>query len=106
MAFKVNRKPRFTREVKFTALDGLEENFSVTFEVQPASAMNEALLTDEGQVRFLKTAIVGLEGIVDDAGNALPFGPELVALVADRLDVRSPIFTAYTEAIADLAPKN
>lgn len=104
--FKVHHKPRFSRTITVPVIEGEPaETFGATFVLQPSSALAN-LSTDEGQLEFLRAAVVDLRDIEGDDGAKLPFSPELLELVIDRFDCRAGLAAEYTRGLAELAPKN
>lgn len=106
--FRVNHKPTFSREVRVQVPDGegtVEETFTATFVLlDEDDAAPEAL--GESVVAFLRKAIVGLDDLADEAGQPLPYTPEVRDAVIRRLDARGALIRTYYAAAGEATVGN
>jgi hypothetical protein len=108
--FKINHQPRFTRTIEVRVPNGenfITETLVATFNVLPVDETTpEKVGSDEGQLAFLRKAIVSLDDIEGEDGKPIPYSPELRDQVLNRFDCRSALFNGYFAAIRGLAEGN
>lgn len=110
MTFKISTRPRIRTSIPLLIeVEGeqLDNSFGATFRILPLSQMGEEQANnDAGQIKLLTDATVDLHDIADDAGQPVPFTPELLAGLLDRSEVRVAMIKAYYEAARKAASGN
>lgn len=100
--FKLARNPEFTHTVKaLIPADGghEEQSFRARFRLLSAEDMAvHNLFTAEGTETFLKTVLVGLEDIVDEDGNPIPYSDGLRDQVISSIPARVAMIQTYNAA--------
>jgi len=109
--FKIEKDPQFTHEVKvMTPVDGghQADTFKATFRLLPADKVEKHNLVGGGQgtVEFLKEAVIGLDGIMDDEEKPIPFSDALRDKVLAIYGARLALFDTYIRAVTKAAAGN
>lgn len=98
--FKIDPNPEFSHKVKVRVpVDGgfADQEFTARFRVLPWS---EVQATDGDPAGQLRRIWVGWEGIVDDAGEPVPFSDAARDQMIDLLYVRVAVLETYSVAVA------
>lgn len=96
----------FTHPVKvYVPSDGghVEQEFKATFRVVDTDKIS-SVDTLESETDLLKEIVVGLDDIVGDDGEKLPFSNELRDKLIALPFVHRPLLTAYLAAVTKVRP--
>ncbi|MEA3265209.1 MAG: hypothetical protein U9R07_17190 [Pseudomonadota bacterium] len=111
--FKLSADPRFTHEVKVQVpVDGghKEQSFKATFRVLPLDQLTaedeDASSDDQSQVNTLRKVVVGLDDLVDDAGEPVPYSDEIRDQLIGVPYVRIALMQTYIRAITKVKAGN
>lgn len=97
--FKIDPTPEFSHKVKVRVpVDGgfADQEFTARFRVMPWSEVNATDADPAGQLRRIW---IGWDGIVDDAGEAVPFSDAARDQLIDLLYVRTAVLETYASAM-------
>lgn len=99
--FKVTSEPVFTHEVKvMVPVDGGFEaqTFKARFRVMDVEQLSD--VQDEGgQKAVLQKVVAGMEDLVDEAGEPMPYSDDLRDRLIGVPFVRIALFTAYLRGV-------
>lgn len=99
--FKVSKEPRFTHEVKvMVPTDGGFEvqSFKATFRVIDVEKLSD-VQDESGQKGVLQQVIAGMDELIGDDGQPLPYSDELRDQLIGVPYVRIALFTAYLRGV-------
>lgn len=101
--FKIEKEPKFWAPVTvFTPIDDghREDTLRVRFKVQPAETVESFNLTNGEEIReFLKVTVVGLDDILDEDDNAMPFSEELLETMLSNYAARMAMLNTYVASV-------
>jgi hypothetical protein len=108
--FKVLEKPTFTRPVKVQVPkgDGVEEQvFNATFAALDENEMDGlSMANTDGTKDFLRRAVLSMDDLADESGEAIPYTDEIREAVLARPDARIALMAAYHNGMMGLLPGN
>lgn len=111
--FKLTTDPRFTHQVKVQVpVDGgfKEQSFKATFKVLPIDQLvteEDAAASDEtAQALTLRKVVVGLDDLVDDANEPIPYSDEIRDQLIAVPYVRIALMQTYIRAITKVKAGN
>ena len=101
--FKVVKNPIFTATVKISApTEGgvVSSSFTARFKaISISAAEGFNLLTSEGTLNYLRTILIGWEGVADETGEPISFNDAARDELLDITFVRVGILNAYNAAM-------
>lgn len=106
--FKIDRSPEFTLDVPIPE-PGAEDQPTIKarFRAVSEERLNAADWLDVESIKeFLRDVILELSDVVDEAGEAVPFGRELLDRVLAIPYARVGLMRAYGEALSGLRRGN
>lgn len=101
--FIVSSNRTFTHPVKvMVPVDGghKEQSFKTTFRVIDADADERDLTSAAGSTSFLKEVVIGMDELVDDQEQAVPYSDELRDRMLKLPFVRVALARAYMTAVS------
>ena len=102
--------PTFTHVVKVKVpIDGghADQDFKATFKVLPIDKSSEFDLREgASSTEFLRTVVIGMDGIVDDANQPVPYSDALRDEIVAIPYARAALVRTYFEAIGGAAAGN
>lgn len=84
-----------------------EQSFTARFRALPVSELPDvATLDRKGVSDLIRSVMVDWEGVVDEAGKAVPFGDDALDAMLDIAAARVPILTAFLRGLTPAARGN
>ena len=83
-----------------------QHEFTAVFKPMSQRDYDQAIKKGESDAQFIRSFLVGWEGLQDEDGNDIPFKPDFIDELMQFPFVRTGIIRAYQQMVSGIAAKN